>query len=126
MRSRSLPAAAPAAFLLALLLCAPARAESGAAPQWDDRHMQSNFANRLGASASIVIVGSNRFAAEEATPPTGVREQVLKINPHGWKPGGARASGSASGPLDRPPSADFSSTRGARAQRESGLRRVSR
>jgi hypothetical protein len=126
MRSLLAPAAAPA-LLLTLLLAAPVHAESAAAaPQWDHRHMQSNFANRLGASAPIVIVGSNRFAAEEATPPTGVREQVLQLNPHGWKPGGARAGGSASGPLDRPASADFSSTRGARAQRESGLRRVSR
>lgn len=121
MRSLLAAAAAPVS-VLALLLGAPALAEPvDAAPSWDDRHMQSNFANRLGAPAPRVIVGTNRFAADEATPPTGVQEQLLRINPHGWEPGGARGGTGASGPPWGPSSAAFSSTQGARAQRSSSV-----
>jgi hypothetical protein len=121
MRSLLAPAAAPA-LLLTLLLAAPAHAESAdTAPQWDGSHMQSNFANRLGTPAPIEIVGSNRFDADATAAPTGVQEQILQVSPHGWEPGGARNGGGASDPIWGHTSSGFSSTKGVKPQRSSGV-----
>jgi hypothetical protein len=111
-----------------LLLSVTAWAEPPAPPgerAWDDRHMQSNFARRLGErSVPGVIVGTNRFEELSgqaiATPPTRVQEQILSINPHGWKPGGPSFGGGSTPRWAA--SRSSSGASGAYPSRSSGLR----
>lgn len=77
----------PLALALAL---APA---AGAETEWDDSHMQSNFARQRGpAPPRPPVQGSSRYGqANEDTaeaPATGVAETTLSLSPHEWKQGG--------------------------------------
>jgi hypothetical protein len=69
--------------------------------QWDDSHMQSNFAHRRGpAPPRPAVQGTDRYhqatSAPAPTPPVGVAETTLRISQHEWSPGGA-SSGARTG-----------------------------
>lgn len=88
-------------------------ADPGAAA-WDDQHMRSNFAARAHASSSRppIQIGD----ADSAD--TQVREQLLSINPHGWKPGAASFGSAQRGSSAR----GFSSPSSARPTRGASVR----
>lgn len=94
------PLPAPA-LVLALALALPLAAAAGDGERWDDHHMRSNFAHRLGPPPPRPpIQGVDRYhqvvSEPEPTPPTAVPEAVLQLSPHGWKPGGPTATASSS------------------------------
>lgn len=92
---------------------------------WDDRHMRSNFARRLGErTTALPIVGGNRYGelatSTAAAPPTRVHETILSINPHGWQPGGP-SGGTSSAPRWTASGSGFSETEDARPSRTSSM-----
>ena len=84
-------------------------ADPGTAASWNDQHMRSNFAARAHESAARppIQIGD----AEGAD--TQVREQLLSINPHGWKPGVGSFGSAQRGASSR----SFSSASGAHPMR---------
>jgi len=80
-----------------------ARAEAGTGADWDDSHMQSNFARQQGpAPPRPAVQGTDRYhtATDDptATPPTSVAETTLRISPHEWTPGGPTSASGRSTP----------------------------
>lgn len=80
-----------------------ARAEAGTGSDWDDSHMQSNFARQQGpAPPRPAVQGTDRYhtATDDptATPPTSVAETTLRISPHEWTPGGPTSASGRSTP----------------------------
>ena len=116
----------PALAFAALVVVPPATAEPGPdAASWDDSHMRSNFARQRGpAPPRPPVQGLSRYEHATAqpvpTPPTGVAETTLEINPHGWKPGGPTGARTASPPW----ASSRSSIGSARPSTSSGVRRT--
>jgi hypothetical protein len=110
---------------LGLLAATAAHADTGTA--WDDSHMRSNFARQRGpAPPRPPVQGASRYqqAAEAptATPPTGVAETTLHLNPHGWTPGGPRASAGGGAPPWASPANGHAHSSGARPTTSAGVR----
>ena len=92
--------------LVSLGLAPDARAggPASAGAQWDDSHMQSNFAHRRGpAPPRPAVQGTDRYhqatSAPAPTPPVGVAETTLRISQHEWTPGGASSGARTGGSL---------------------------
>lgn len=110
---------------LGLLLATATHADTGAS--WDDSHMRSNFARQRGpAPPRPPVQGASRYQqateAPTATPPTGVAETTLHLNPHGWTPGGPRASAGGGAPPWASPANGGHSRSNARPTVSGGVR----